>query len=96
MRADHRLGGGGSGEEVRVTGRLDRHDTDAEKLSGGSAESDVGSGVQVDGGLGEHGVVLELGATEGRAVAGDEHKSALAGAHSLQSRLESASVLARL
>lgn len=60
------------GEEVRVAGVLDRHDTDAEELAGGGAEGDVGALVEVDGGLAEHGVVLQLRATERRSVARDE------------------------
>lgn len=43
-----------------------------EELSGSGSEGDVGSGVEVDGGLGEHGVVLNLRATERRAVTGDQ------------------------
>lgn len=80
----------GDGEEVGVTGRLNRHDTalrvstsagreegrgdspDAEELSSGRSESDVGSSVEVNGGLGEHGVVLELRAAERGAVTRDE------------------------
>lgn len=67
--------GGGDGEKVRVTSRLNRHDTvpsrqfslgwigssdipNSEELSGSGSKGDVGSSVEVDGGLGEHGVVL--------------------------------------
>lgn len=32
------------------------------------------SGVVVDPGLGEHGIVLNLGLADGRAVVADEHK----------------------
>lgn len=39
-------------EEVRVTGVLDGHDTDAEETTGGGAEVDVGALVVVDRGLG--------------------------------------------
>lgn len=47
---------------------------DAEELSGSGTEGDVGAGVEVDGGLAQHGVVLNLGAAEGRAVSGDENE----------------------
>lgn len=41
----------------------------------------------VNGGLGEHGVVLKLGLAQGRAVAGDEDKLGLAGAEGLHGGL---------
>lgn len=59
-------------EEVRVTGVLDREDTDAEEATGGGSERDVRALVEVDRGLGEHGVVLELRTAEGRGVARDQ------------------------
>lgn len=42
-------------EEVRVTGVLDGHDTDAEETTGSGAEVDVGALVVVDRGLGTEG-----------------------------------------
>ncbi len=47
---------------------------DTEELSCSSAEGDVRASEVVDGRLGEHGVVLELGLTERRAVAGNQDK----------------------
>lgn len=41
----------------------------------------------VDGSLGEHGVVLNLGLAERRAVTGDENKLGLSGAESLHGGL---------
>jgi hypothetical protein len=41
----------------------------------------------VDGALGEHGVVLELGLAEGRGVAGDENQLGLAHAELLEGGL---------
>lgn len=41
----------------------------------------------VDGDLGEHGVVLELGLAEGRGVAGDENQLGLAHAELLEGGL---------
>lgn len=47
---------------------------DTEVLSGGSSEANVVSVVVVNTALSKHGVVLNLGLTEGRAVVGDDHK----------------------
>jgi hypothetical protein len=47
---------------------------DTEELAGGRAECDVRAGKVVDGGLREHGVVLNLRLAERRAVAGDQHE----------------------
>lgn len=41
----------------------------------------------VNGGLGQHGVVLQLGLAERRSVASDDDKLGLAGTESLESRL---------
>lgn len=41
----------------------------------------------MDGGLGEHGVVLELRLAEGRGVGRDDDQLGLSGAQSLHSRL---------
>jgi hypothetical protein len=64
------------GEEGQETARegekKSENAPDTEELSGGGAEGDVGTLVKVDGGLGEHGVVLDLGATERGGVSGDE------------------------
>jgi len=43
-----------------------------EVLSAGGTELDVGAGVVVDTGLGQHGVVLDLGLAKRRAVTGDD------------------------
>ena len=61
-------------DDVRVTRVGDGQAANAEVLTAGSAEVDVGSGVVVDAGLGEHGVVLNLGLLEGRAVGGNDHQ----------------------
>jgi len=50
----------------------------------------------VNGGLGEHGVVLEFGTTKGRSVSRDQDEFRLARSHRLQGRLVTESVLARL
>ena len=49
----------------------------------------VGTGVVVDGGLGHHGVVLELRLAERRGVGGDDDKLGLAGAERLEGALVS-------
>ena len=66
-------------EEVRVTGVLDREDTDAEEATGRGSERDVRALVEVDRGLGEHGVVLELRTAEGRGVARDQDELSCGG-----------------
>lgn len=50
----------------------------------------------VDGALGEHGVVLELGLAEGRGVAGDEDQLGLAHAELLERGLVSKDDCARV
>lgn len=50
----------------------------------------------VDGALGEHGVVLELGLAEGRGVAGDEDQLGLAHAELLERGLVSEDDWARV
>lgn len=50
----------------------------------------------VDGALGEHGVVLELGLAEGRGVAGDEDQLGLAHAELLERGLVSEDDCARV
>ena len=62
----------GDREEIGISGGLNGHDSNAEETSSGGSKGDVGSSVKVDGGLGEHGVVLELRAAEGRAVTTDD------------------------
>lgn len=66
------------------------------ELTGSSSESDVWTLVKVNGGLWEHGVVLEFGTTKGRSVSRDQDEFRLARSHSLQGRLVTKSVLARL
>lgn len=50
----------------------------------------------VDRGLGQHGVVLQLGLPQRRGVAGDEDELCLAGAEGLEGRLVSEHDLAGL
>lgn len=52
-----------------------------------SAEVDVVAGVVVDAGLGKHGVVLNLGLLQGRAVGGNDDQPSLALAQCLERRL---------
>lgn len=57
-------------------------------LPGGMGDKTYVVAVEVvDGGLGEHGVVLKLGLAQGRAVSGDEDKLGLARAESLHGGL---------
>ena len=61
-------------EDVTVASVGDGHDGAAEELPASGAEEVVVSSEVVHISLGEHGVVLELGAAEGGAVASDDHK----------------------
>lgn len=47
----------------------------------------VGTREVVNWGLGQHGVVLQLGLAQGRSVAGDDDELGLAGSQTLQGRL---------
>lgn len=83
-------------EQVTVSGILDGHDTDSVELTSGSTEVDIGTVVVVDVGLGEHGVVLDLRLSEGRAVFGDQNELGLARSELLESLLVTEGELARL
>jgi hypothetical protein len=54
--------------QVRVSGVGDGHDTDSEESTGSGTKGDVGSLVSVNGSLGEHGVVLNLGSSKRGSV----------------------------
>ena len=69
---------------------------DSEEFTGGRSQSDVGSSVEMNGSLGEHGVVLELGSSKGRAISGDDNELGSTGAHLLEGRLEAEGVLSGL
>lgn len=84
------------GEQVRVTSVEDGHNTDAEQLTSSSTKSDVGALVVVDGSLGKHGVVLDLGLAQRRRVSRDEYELSLARAHVLESALKAEGDLTRL
>lgn len=84
------------GEDVRVTSVKDGEDTDTEELTAGGTKLVVTTLEVVDGGLGEHGVVLKLRLAKGRGVAREDHKLGLALADSLEGALVAKSVLARL
>lgn len=47
----------------------------------------VGTGEVVNWGLGQHGVVLQLGLAQGRSVARDDDELGLAGSQTLEGRL---------
>ena len=57
-------------DRKRECAKMDAPDT--EQLASSSAERNVGARKVVHGGLGEHGVVLQLGLAERGAVASDE------------------------
>jgi hypothetical protein len=65
-------------EDVAVSRIGDGHNGAAEELTAGSAEEVVVASKVVHVSLGEHGVVLELRAAEGRAVARDDDELGIA------------------
>ena len=60
-------------EDVTVSGIENSHGGDSVKLSAGSSEGNVVSGVEVDLDFGEHGVVFNLRFSDGGAVVGNEN-----------------------
>lgn len=69
---------GHSADDIGVTGVSDTQRTNAEVLAAGSSEVHIVAGVVVHASLGQHGVVLDLGLAERRAVVGDDDELALA------------------
>ena len=59
-------------EDIRVTSIDDGNGRHSEVLSASGTEIHAVALVVVDGGLGEHSVILELRLSQGRAVVGDE------------------------
>ena len=68
----------------------------SEEFTGGSSKGDVGSSEEVDGGLGEHRVVLQLGSSEGRQVTGEQEELGLSRSESSQAGLVTEGVLSGL
>lgn len=73
----------GGGEDVGITSVDDGKDGAVVELTASSAKVGVVTRVVVDGGLGKHGKVLDLGLAEGRAVGGNEDHLGLALAEGL-------------
>ena len=73
----------GRGKDVGITAIDDGEDGAVVELTASSAEIGVVTRVVVDGGLGKHGKVLDLGLAKGRAVGGDEDHLGLALAEGL-------------
>jgi len=65
-------------------------------LTTGGAEVQVGAVVVVDGGLGEHAVVLQLGLADGVAVVGDHDDLSATSAEGSHGLVEAEAVLAGL
>ena len=63
-----------STENVGVTSVRDGNGRHTEVLTATGTEVDAVTLVVVYGGLGEHGVVLNLGLSQGRAVVGDKNE----------------------
>lgn len=73
----------GGGEDVGITSIDDGKDGAVVELTASSTKVGVVTRVVVDGGLGKHGKVLDLGLAKGRAVGGDEDHLGLALAEGL-------------
>ena len=73
----------GRGKDVGITAIDDGEDGAVVELTASSAEIGVVTRVVVDGGLGKHGKVLDLGLAKGGAVGGDEDHLGLALAEGL-------------
>ena len=71
------------GKDVGITAINDGEDGAVVELTASSAEIGVVTRVVVDGGLGKHSKVLDLGLAKGRAVGGDEDHLGLALAEGL-------------
>ena len=82
--------------DIRVTGVSDGEGGGTEVLTAGGAEVQVGAVVVVDGGLGEHAVVLELGLADGVAVVGDNDDLSATSTEGSHGLVEAEAVLAGL
>ena len=72
-----RLGSWHGPDDVAVPRVGDGEGADPEVLAAGGPELIVVAGVVVDAGLGQHGVVLDLGLAEGWGVVGNDHQLGL-------------------
>jgi hypothetical protein len=83
-------------EDVGVTSVENGHGGASEELTAGGTELDVVAREVVDGGLGQHAVVLELRLAERRSVASNDDELGLAGSEALEGRLVTKSDLSGL
>lgn len=60
--------------DIRVTSISNAHASNAEELTTGGTQVNVISRIMVDGSTAEHGVVLNLGTAERRAVTRDNNQ----------------------
>lgn len=81
------------GKQVRVTGIKNSQGTDSEELTTGSSQLIVTTLEVVDVGLGQHGVVLQLGLSQDWGVGRDDNQLGLTLSDSLDGGLESQGVL---
>merc|ERR1711934_466349 len=84
-----------SAEDVGVAG-IDAEARHTEVFTTGSSKVNVVASVVMHAALRQHGVVLQLGLTQRRAVVADDHKLGSASAESLEGGLVAQRVLARL
>jgi hypothetical protein len=88
------LRSGDRADDVRITGVDDAKGRHSVKLTARSAQLDVATAELMDGGLGQHRIVLDLALSQCRAVVRDDNQLALARAQSLQGLLVAEVVLA--
>merc|ERR1712087_1048208 len=80
-------------DDIRVSGVSDTQGANTEIFSTSGPQLVVVASVVVDSGLGQHGVVLDLGLAERGSVVGDDHQLALPVPQGLQSLLVAQHVL---
>ena len=78
------LFGGHGADDIGVAGVRDAERAHAEVLAARRAQIDVVAAVVVHARLGQHGVVLDLGLAQRRAVVGDDDELALAASQRLE------------
>ena len=61
-------------ENIRITSIGNRNSRDSKVLSASSAEIHTASLIMVNGSLGEHSIILELGLSQRRAVISNENQ----------------------
>jgi len=83
-------------DDIRISRVGDGEAANSEVFTASGSELNVGAVVVVDTGLGQHGVVLDLGSSEVGRVVGEDDEFCLAASKLLDSLLVAKVVLSRL